>query len=86
MQRRLIMSVAVLAATAGALSTSLASDYGGVVLGRRTGPDGALLVAPPTRGLPRRSGYLIGQPPLSPRPGVPHGPRGGPAPPPGGNS
>ncbi|MGB7989777.1 MAG: hypothetical protein WCF44_10295 [Candidatus Methylophosphatis roskildensis] len=77
---RLIMAVALVAATVGALPSARAGDHGGVLLGRRTGPDGALLVAPPTMGLPGRSGYLIGNPLLAPRPDFRYGLRGRPVP------
>ena len=79
MQRKLTMSIALAAATVGALPTSFAGDYGGVVLGRRTGPDGALLVAPVTGGLPGRSAYLIGNSVLAPRPDIRYGQYGRPA-------
>lgn len=80
MQRKLIMSVALLAATIGALSAAYATGYGGVALGRRTGPDGALLIAPVTTSLHGRSGYLIGNPLPIPRPDVRYGQYGRPVP------
>ena len=80
MQRRLIMSVALAAATAGGAPTVLAADYGGVVLGRRTGPDGALLIAPATTVLPGRGGYPVGNPVLAPGRDFRYGPYGRPVP------
>lgn len=79
MLRKLTMSVALVAATVGAMPTCVADGYGGVVLGRRTGPDGALLIAPAT-GLHGRGGYLIGSPVLAPRPDIRYGQYGRPAP------
>jgi hypothetical protein len=79
MLRKLIMSIALVATTIGAFPASFAADYGGVVLGRRTGPDGALLIAPAAT-VPGRSGYVIGNPVLSPGPDVRYGPYGRPAP------
>ncbi len=79
MPRKLIRYVVPAAAALAALSTASAGDSG-VVLGRRTGPDGALLVAPAVAGLPGRGGYLIGNPLLVPQPDIRYGQYGRPAP------
>lgn len=79
MKRRLIMS-ALAALTAFNLPVCFAADDGGLVLGRRTGPDGALLIAPATSVLPGRGGYVIGNPVLAPRPDLRYGQYGRPAP------
>ncbi len=79
MPRKLIRYLALISAAAAAISTASAGDSGGVVLGRRTGPDGALLVAP-AAGVPGRGAYVIGDPPLAPLPDIRYGQYGRPAP------
>ena len=49
-----------------------ASDYGGVVLGRRTGPDGALLIGPAASGV-RPQGYVVVAPSIHARDGYRNG-------------
>lgn len=80
MPRKLIRYVVPAAAALAALSSAGAGDSGGVVLGRRTGPDGALLVAPAVAGLPGRGAYVIGNPLLAPQPDLRYGQYGRPAP------
>ncbi|MBK8337568.1 MAG: hypothetical protein IPL03_13780 [Sterolibacteriaceae bacterium] len=80
MPRTLIRYLALMSAAAAAMSTASAGDSGGVVLGRRTGPDGALLVAPAAAGLPGRGAYVIGDPLLAPHPDIRYGQYGRPAP------
>lgn len=46
MRNQPALTIALLGSLLAALTPAIAADSGGVVLGRRTGPDGALLIAP----------------------------------------
>lgn len=56
-----VLTIALAGALLGSAAPVIASDYGGVVLGRRTGPDGALLIAPVPDGA-RQRGYVVVSP------------------------
>lgn len=67
-----VLKIALAGVLLGSAVPVFASDYGGVVLGRRTGPDGALLIAPMPDGA-RQRGYVVVSPSTSARGDVRYG-------------